>query len=83
MFEPDQVEDTSDSSGEPNLGGTQNERSEPNKALTYRKSRWFGMFAAPDVDAATVVDSDDTTPPQRLRDLVERRRRERGQKDTP
>jgi hypothetical protein len=83
MFEPDQVEDTSDSSGEPNLGGTQNERSEPNKALTYRKSRRFGMFAAPDVDAATVVDSDDTTPPQRLRDLVRKRRQQRGQKGSP
>lgn len=57
---------------------------EPAKVLDHKKGKKFGLFAAslgPDTEA--VVDSVYIEPPKTLRDLVQKKRRERTQKEEP
>jgi hypothetical protein len=57
--------------------------SEPEEIISPQKHKRFGMFAAsPLPNIESVADSNHTRPPHRLRDLIEKRRIEREQKET-
>lgn len=58
--------------------------SEPAGVLDHKKHRRFGLFAvSSDVDTESIADSLYTAPPQRLRDLVKKRRVEREKREAP
>jgi hypothetical protein len=58
--------------------------SEAAEVLDHKKRRRFGLFAvSSDLDTQFVVDSVYTTPPQRPRELVKKRRVEREKREIP
>ena len=57
---------------------------EPIKVIGHKKRKPFGLFAASlGPDTESVVESVYAEPPQRLRDLVQKRRRERAKEEEP